>query len=335
MENIMRHLATIQTVSEVLPIEGAEFIEKIRVRDWWCVSKKGEFSTGDACVYFEIDSLLPSSNPVFSFLAAGSREVTIPVEGGGTASGYRLKTVKLRGQISQGLALRQAAFGLDAEIGTDVSSDIGVILWEPPLSKQVAAIARGPFPCFIPKTDEERVQNLRSEIAVRAGEQCYVTEKLDGTSATFYRLGEFHACSRNLDTREGNLYWDAAEKYGLVSGLPEGFAVQGEVIGEGIQGNPLKRKGQEFYAFNVYDIKAGMGLEFSALCKFCKNLNISMVPVVQVGPLGSDVTAIIAMADGDSLLTPGRPREGLVFRTMERDRLSFKVISNRYLLKEK
>ena len=78
-----------------------------------------------------------------------------------------------------------------------------------------------------------------------------------------------------------------------------------------------------------------MGLEFSALCKFCKNLNISMVPVVQVGPLGSDVTAIIAMADGDSLLTPGRPREGLVFRTMERDRLSFKVISNRYLLKEK
>lgn len=342
----MRQLATIQRVLDVTGIENADSIEKIRVLDWWCVTKVGELIYGDKCVYFEIDSLLPSSNPAFGFMAKGNREVTIALENGGTASGYRLRTVRLRGQISQGLALPLTAVGLDGclEPGTDVSEDLGIVKWEPPISKQMAAIARGPFPPFIPKTDEERVQNLGDTIRKHAGERFYITEKLDGCSATFYRTEErFGACSRNLDLLEGNLYWNVAQAEKIEDKLPAGFAIQGEIIGESIQGNPLKRKGQTFYAFNVYDIGCGNFLDFAEFLLFCLKADIKTVPVVDSHlELPSEASALIEMADGKSLLTPDADREGLVFRPLVEQReemrgsvsrLSFKAISNRYLLK--
>lgn len=94
----MRQLSTIQKIADIQPIEGADSIEKIKIKEWWCVSKKGEFNVGDFCVYFEIDSLLPSSNPVFSFLAKGNKEKTMEIEGK-TYIGYRLKTIRRCGQI--------------------------------------------------------------------------------------------------------------------------------------------------------------------------------------------------------------------------------------------
>lgn len=340
----MRQLATIQRIAEVQPIENADAIEKVRVLDWWCVAKKGEFRIGHACVYFEIDSLLPSDNPAFDFLAKGGRVVTIALEDGGTASGYRLKTVRLRGQISQGLALPVSTFALGFGIGSDVSEVLGVHKWEPPISKQVASMARGPFPSFIPKTDEERVQNIGDTIARHAGEPFYVTEKFDGMSATFYRSAEtFGVCSRNLDLLDGGTYWAVARACGLDEKLPVGFAVQGEVIGEAIQGNPLKRKGQRMYVFNVYDFMEGRYLDFSTMLAFCENLGLETVPVVHAEiALPGSVAELVAMADGKSMLGLDCDREGLVFRpiTEQREemrgsqsRLSFKAISNKYLLK--
>lgn len=335
----MRKLATIQRIADVQPIEGADQIEKVQVRDWWCVVKKGEFSVDETCVFFEIDSLLPSSNSVFDFLAERSRVVTVLLESGDTASGYRLRTVKMRGQISQGLAIRPEAFayGFTAQpVGTDVSAAIGVHLWEPPISKMLASMARGPFPWFIPKTDEERVQNMRAELSARVGESVYITEKLDGTSATFYRDETgFHACSRNLDTKEGSLYWQIAEKYGLLESLPIGVAIQGEIIGEGIQGNPLKRKGQEFYAFNLFEFPMGGQLSFGYFAAFCDRIAVPMVPVLCAdAPLTDRVGEILLLAEGHSLLSPACMREGLVFKSMTAtSRLSFKAISNQYLLK--
>jgi len=73
----MRKLASIQQIKEIKPIEGADRIEKIRINDWWCVSERGNFNVGDLAVYFEIDALLPSSNPIFSFLAKGNSEKTV------------------------------------------------------------------------------------------------------------------------------------------------------------------------------------------------------------------------------------------------------------------
>ena len=349
-----RKLATIETVSDVLPIEKANAIEKVRVRDWWCVAKKGEFRLGDACVFFEIDSLLPSSNPAFAFLGERSREYTIQLDDGTTATGYRLRTVKLRGQISQGLALPLSAFTygsgtisssiVDVQ-GADLTEFLGVHLWERPVSKSVKSVmgfARGPFPSFIPKTDEERVQNMRVEIEANAGRQCYVTEKLDGTSLTCYwDDGEFHVCSRNLDLKEGdNLYWEAARPYmELLSGYAlqgEVFALQGEVCGEGIQGNPLKLKGRKLYAFSIYNLMDGRYLDFESFQLVCGALGIDTVPILDAIRLPSSVAAVLALADGKSELNSQCDREGIVIRSMDQrnNRLSFKAVSNRYLLKE-
>lgn len=341
-EERKRKLATIQLISEVQPIENADAIEKVRVLDWWCVAKKGEFRAGDSCVYFEIDSLLPSSHPAFSFLAERSREVTIAIEGR-TASGYRLRTVRLRGQISQGLALPLSAFALGLGVGSDVSYILGVHKWEPPISKEMAAIAFGPFPSFIPKTDEERVQNLGDTVRCHSGEVFFVTEKLDGCSVTFYRTEErFGVCSRNLDLLDGNLYWNVARHFDIEAKLPVGYAFQGEIIGESVQGNPLQRKGQHLYIFNVYSISEGCYLDQKEMLRFVQDRGLESVPVVHVGPLPSEVAEIVAMADGNSILNPKAAREGLVFRPLketyeemrgEHRRLSFKVISNKYLLK--
>jgi RNA ligase (TIGR02306 family) len=336
----MRKLATIQRIEEVLPIPNADAIEKIRVRDWWCVAKKGEFVPGSVCAYFEIDSLLPALNPVFDFLAKGSRVVTVATDTG-NVSGYRLKTVKLRGQISQGLALPIQAFGLDAvgcSVGDDVSGMIGVVQWEPPISKQVASFARGPFPSFIPKTDEERVQNLRGEIEANAGRTCYVTEKLDGTSATFYRSedGEFHACSRNLDLQDGGMYWEVARQYRLVDAMGHGLAIQGEIVGEGIQGNHYGVRGKGLFVFNIYDFLKGEYQSNTEMLLTCDRLGLTTVPMIDYKfILDANIQGIIDMADGKSVLNLAKDREGLVFRTTINPRLSFKAISNRYLLKEK
>ncbi len=355
----MRHLATIQKIAEVRPIEGADAIEAVRIKEWWCVAKKDEFKVDDYCVYFEIDSLLPVTNPNFEFLAKGNKPKTMNIDGK-TYVGYRLKTIKLRGQISQGLALPLPALFADAnmdsslyEVDNDVSESLDVVKWEAPIPAQLSGKIRGSFPGFLPKTDEERVQNLAEVVARQQGVTFYVTEKLDGSSATFYRHttiadGErFGVCSRNLDLLDtpGNTFWELAKKYELDTKLPEGFCVQGEAVGEGIQDNKLKIKGHDLYVYNVYDIKNAKYLDYIDFVAFCEKLGLKTVPVLDTAwLLTGTVEDLLKMAEGKSVIAPEVEREGLVFRPMQEKqeviagvmgRLSFKAISNIFLLGEK
>src|SRR4051812_39405747 len=100
----MRTLASIQTINAVEPILNADAIEKIRVLGWWVVAKKGEHKLGDKVVYCEIDSLLPE-RPEFEFLRASSFKPAQVDETGSVVipAGFRIKTIKLRGQVSQGI----------------------------------------------------------------------------------------------------------------------------------------------------------------------------------------------------------------------------------------
>ena len=198
----MRKLASIQTVNAVEPIPNADAIEKIRVLGWWVVVKKGEHQPGDKLVYCEIDSLLPE-RPEFEFLRTSSFKpaqtdaagaVTLP-------AGFRIKTVRLRGQVSQGICFPLSILppGAPTEEGADVTGLLGVLKWEPPLPVGMGGKVKGPFPGFLPKTDETRVQVLESVLERNRGRTFYVTEKLDGTSFTaFLREGQFGICSRNL-----------------------------------------------------------------------------------------------------------------------------------------
>ena len=216
---IPRKLVTIETIREVKPIEGAGAIEAVRVRDWWVVAKKGEFNVNDACLYYEIDSFLPVK-PQYDFLLRGSKPKKVLVDGV-EREGILLKTIKLRGQLSQGLVL-PLPDGIFGETGTDVSELLGVIKYEAPISPELTGKVKGNFPSFIPKTDEERIQNMSDVLA-----GFYVSEKLDGTSVTYYKKdGVFGVCSRNLELLEGETtQWRMAKELDLQNKLPDNFAV--------------------------------------------------------------------------------------------------------------
>src|SRR5262249_562896 len=138
-------------------------IEVARVLGWRVVVKKGEFRVGDRVVYCEIDSLLPI-RPEFEFLRPTSFKPEI-VEGGNLVqrSGFRIRTVKLRGRVSQGICFPLAILPPDTptEVGSDVTDALDVIKWEPPATVTTGGRVKGPFPGFLSKTDEIRVQVLQ------------------------------------------------------------------------------------------------------------------------------------------------------------------------------
>ncbi len=329
----MRKLVTIENINEVKPIEGADAIEAVRVREWWVVAKKGEFAVGNKCLYFEIDSFLPV-RPEYEFLLRGSTPKKQLVDGI-EKEGIRLKTIKLRGQISQGLVL-PVPDGMEQAIGEDVSDILGVIKYDPPMPAELSGIAKGNFPGFIPKTDEERIQNMSDVLC-----GYYVTEKIDGTSTTYYKKDEvLGVCSRNLELKESDTtQWRKARELDLQNKIPEGIAIQCELVGEGIQKNPLKIKGQELFAYSAYSITAGKYLNFKDFVGLCEAVGIKTVPIIDANfSLPASVDELLAYAEGKSLICPSAEREGVVVRPKvemeyKGSRLSFKAISNKYLLK--
>lgn len=104
MKDDSRKLATIRVVDEILSIADADAIELARFGGWQCVIKKGELKAGERAMYFEIDSMLPASDSRFAFL---ERQGTKDIAG---IRYYRLKTMRMRGQLSQGLALPASLF---------------------------------------------------------------------------------------------------------------------------------------------------------------------------------------------------------------------------------
>lgn len=346
----IRKLASIAEITYIKPIEGADAIECAIVNSGWpVVVKKGEYQVGDVAIYLEIDSWVP--HELAPFLSKGQE----PREYNGV-KGERLRTVKLRGQISQGLLLPidQGSVFADASVGENVSHILGVQKWEPPIPAQLAGTMKGNFPHFIPKTDQERCQNLRKDIFEIHKDEIYeVTTKLDGSSMTVYvKDGEIGVCSRNIDLKEteGNSFWKVAREQNIVDALleiskdkGEEYAIQGELIGEGIQGNPEKLKGQRFYLFDIYSITEGRYLRANERYSILDSMNnlygadIEHVPIIdgdlRVAQAYDTIDDLLEYAEGSSL-NPQTKREGLVFKSWESD-FTFKAIANSYLLKHK
>ena len=342
----IRKLASIAEITYIKPIEGADAIECAIVDGGWpVVVKKGEYKVGDIAIYLEIDSWVP--HELAPFLSKGQE----PREYNGV-KGERLRTVKLRGQVSQGLLLPiELTFWRD--IGTDLTESLGIQKWEPPIPAQLQGTMKGNFPHFIPKTDQERCQNLRKEIFETHKDEIYeVTVKLDGSSTTIYvKDGEVGVCSRNIDLieTEGNSFWKAAREQNLIEPLlelckekGEEYAIQGELIGEGIQGNPEKIKGQRFYLFDIYSITCGEYFNANVRYSILDTLkmlgaDIEHVPIVdvdvRVAQAYDTIDDLLEFAEGPSL-NPQTKREGLVFKSWESD-FTFKAIANSYLLKHK
>lgn len=354
-----RKLATIEKIDSLTPIEGADKIELAKVRGWNVVVQKGLYEVGDPVVYFEIDTMLPESDERFeSFMARGVRTDS---EG---RTGHVVKTIRLKGQYSQGLVMpigeffevmsRYTVISPKCEnlIGMDVTEDIGVWKWEPPIPAQLSGKVRGGLPGWVRKTDAERVQNFEDFLPLNPDE-FYCTEKIDGSSATFtYHYDEgFHVCSRNLDLEptDGNTFWEIANRYeiddiliGWINDSPgaKTATIQGEIYGEGINGNRLGLKGHHFAAFNFEIDGQVQNLDHVAE-------QVPIVPWLDEDPrfdnlhAPQSVSEALEAVDGmKSTLAKDRLAEGVVWRRKDGEDIipgvrALKAISNKYLLKEK
>ncbi len=343
----MRHLASIREIKEILPHNNADSLELAIVDGWQVIVRKGEFSPGQKVIYFEIDSVLPVL-PQFEFLRKSCHRNQPWLPNG---EGFRLRTIKLRGEISQGLIVPiSSCFGYDLELGLDITDMLGVVKWDPPVPTQLQGLAKSNFPSFISKTDQERIQNLLRELEEHRNIHSFeVTMKLDGSSFTCYRNeGQFGVCSRNMELKlEGNEN-NAFVKMFLESGLkdfmesiPESmnFAIQGELMGPGIQGNRENFTENRLYIFDVFDInnqRYMLPLErrnfINAGLPYIKN--VFHVPVIHENftITTESVADLLKMAEGPSINNP--VREGLVWKCSEIN-FSFKTISNKFLLNEK
>lgn len=337
----MRKLATIQRIAEVKTIENADKIVAYRIGGWVAVDSKDKYHVGDLVVYCEPDSWIP--HELAPFLSKGKE----PREFEGV-KGERLRTAKLRGQLSQGLLLPTSVLNFtenefdDSEIGNDVSERLGIIKYEAPVPACLAGDARGMFPSAVPKTDQERAQNLSDKLNELSAHTYEVTEKLNGSSCTLWLDNEadFHVCSRNLDLKEteSNSYWKAARKYDVEQKMKDlglkGLAIQGELIGEGINGNQYKTS-LDFYVFDMYDTVFQRYLTSSERLVYCEKLGLKHVPVLcnsfSIGMDGT-VANLLAYAEGKSELN-GSEREGCVFVSTCDPSVSFKCVSNRWLIK--
>lgn len=358
----IRRLVTLEKVADVQPIPNADAIERARVRGWDVVVRKGEVQIGDTVLYFEIDAALPLDDQRFAFLEPRGSKV---LEDGTKV--HVLKTARLRGQYSQGLVVpldvptreqvvkyllneegyrfdpSRAAQDAEELVGIDVSEVLGVTKYEPPIPANLAGDVVGPFPTdLVQKTDSERVQNL-SEVfdELHADGDWVATEKIDGTSTTYIVTGDednpIRVCSRNweLQPNPDLTSMQLAEQHRLTD-LPAGTIIQGEVYGEGIQGNPLKIKGCALAVFSVFTAPRTL----VPRAAWPESLKEIAAPELDL-QLPATVDAAVEQVEGmKSLVSPGHQAEGIVwhersgrsFQSLE-NRANLKAINNKYLLK--
>lgn len=335
----MRKLASVQKISDIQAIENADKIELAKVGGWQCVVNKGDYAVGDSVVFCEVDSWIPYELAPFLCKGIEPREF----EG---IKGERLRSIKLRGCLSQGLILNPELLPESVyELGQDVSELLGIIKWERPIPAALAGVIKGAYPSKTVKTDQERVQNLSDKLPEYLDEFFEVTEKLEGSSCQFGLIdGEFLVCSRNCNLLEtdSSAMWQQVRHYKVeekmrAMGL-DNLMIQSEIIGEGIQGNHYGIKGQDIVVFDVYDTSKQQFLGSKSRTDLVEALGLKHAPILKFGFLenlivGDLVQALLEMADGNSLLNPEKLREGLVFKSFD-GKISFKAVSNMYLLKQ-
>ncbi len=339
-------LASVQEIKELSPMENADNLVLAKVLEWNVVVRKDEFNVGDFCVFFQIDSKLPDK-PVFDFMKPRK---------------FRVRSTRLRGVLSQGLCMPMSIlseFPIINEgtgvykVGDDVTEVIGVESWfhnpeDAGYDGTGHRQTRKPsdFPSFIPKTDEKLMQSVPGVIEELTGHPYYITTKVDGSSCTIANLnGEIYVCSRRriIKNNEDSFtkWWFVHDKYDVsaILKIAGNYAIQGELCGPGIQKNLLGLDEFDLYVFNVFNIDKGAYVDYTRLTSFCNYYGFKMVPFIEEGDsFNYSADELVEKARGN--YESGNLREGIVVRPKKemfsralKNRLSFKVMNNDFLLK--
>jgi RNA ligase (TIGR02306 family) len=335
------HKVLVTAIDEVLPHPNADRLELVRVGGWICVTGKGNFTAGDHCVYIPIDSVLPPN--VEGKLFPPDSKVKL------TKS--RVKTAKIRGAVSQGMAVPMQTFGKVWSLGTDVASELGITKYQPPVKMSTKSGVRPVRksvnnPYFHKYTDLENIKNYHT--VFQSDELVVITEKIHGTNfrcgwvpfvprTWWHRLKkyfgfapeyEFVYGSRNLQLQDkiapktyydDNVYAEAVRKYNLKQAVPHGYVVYGEIYGPSIQKGyhyGCKPNERKLVLFDVFSVVENKYLDFDLSRSQLRRmgLNSIAVPLLYQGPFSHKVVA--ELTGGASELAPIQAvREGVVVRS--------------------
>ena len=325
------NVATIERVVSKKQHDNADSLEIVQILGWDVVCKKDEFQVGELVVFINIDSIV-EPNTHFQFLASKN---------------YRIKPIKIRGKISQGLCLslkilKDFTNKTNFDEGEDISEIIKASHYEKPVPRKMTGKHKGTFPSFLIKTDEHNLRNYPHSLKEIAEKDIYMTKKMDGCSATYYiKNGNFGVCSRTLELQpDENIYWSIVKKYDLAYKLLSAgmdIAIQGEIYGPNIQGNPNGSSSICFAAFNLYQIKGNRYEGFDKFIDFCSQYEIPTVPMIYRGSLNHTLQDLIEIANSLKYEN-NSPCEGLVLRTtepmssksMQKNMWSAKVLNENY-----
>lgn len=261
----MGAVAVVGKIIEIRPIEGADFIQAATVvcgsaGKWSGVVGK-DLEPGELVTVFLQDALLPA-NDRWAFMEKHK---------------WRVRMARFKGVPSECLIVKGAP---DMPIGTDLAESLGVTKYEKPIPAGMQGDFVGAFPGHIPKTDEPNFQAVPEVVALMHSTPWYATEKADGTSCTVYNdEAGLHVCTRNWELKEftatggKNIYWTAARKYGLER-LPHGLALQFEVVGPGVQGNPMGLSEIEVRAFTLRNTVTHSYEPWARALEVCQRLDI-------------------------------------------------------------
>lgn len=314
-------LAVIGRVTQTRAIEGADRIQQAFVdcadAGCWSGVVGLEVSVGQAVTVFLQDAVLPP-DPRWAFMARHK---------------WRVRMARFKGVPSECVIVPGAP---DMTAGIDLTEALGVTKYSKPIPAGMAGDAVGTFPSFIPKTDEPNFQSVPELVEALRGKPYEIRLKCDGSSCTVWLDddGELHVASRNWELREftatgaENVYWRAARKYDW-SQLAPGIAVQFEVVGPGVQGNPMGLKELEGRAFTGYDYLTHRRVWAKSIEGIAESVGIPLAPVVEYGDvfdLGPDDLRDIA---DSQKYQNDKPAEGVVIRSLDHT-ISFKVISLNY-----
>lgn len=342
-----RRLAYIATITDIQPIEGADRIERVTINEGWhCVAKKSEFMVGSLTCFIEVDSIVPKVT--WSEFLINKDKPDKPI---------RIRSIRLRGTVSQGIALPlsilkdypQEGFPVGFEDGMNLTEVLGITHYEPPVSGSgsMGGEARGSYPSFLFKSDETRIQSLYSKLKYKLNDdsiKLYATEKVDGSNFTaYFKGGVFGVCSRNIDLRESefNKFWMLARKYNLrekLESIGGNIAIKGEMAGPGIQSNKLKLSEVELFLFDVFNIDEGKYVSLEGLRGYARLFDLRTAPIVAEGFKFSDFSDVdewVEYSITHSIINRDAWAEGIVVRPVNYDILnySFKVINPEFSLK--
>ena len=362
MENSIRKLASIQIISDLKPIEGKDKIVLATVLGWHVIVKKDEFKIGDKCIYVEIDSLLDPNNPDFEFLRSKKFRIKTMKLGNVYSQGIvfpmsilpKNKEYSVGDDVTDILKIKKYDPQAEEEEKLNVSTKpvkkypqfLMRWAWFRKLVLPTKRQQRG-FPMQISRCDETRIQTIPE--VLKNKEPVIVSEKVDGTNVSMLLIKtktwygktkyEFIVCSRNLRlwTPDGSHYWEIARKYNVEAilkqmiGDNEWVAIQGEIYGASIQGNPYKMNGRELRVFNLIYPSGRLGSVEAE--KICNKNGLLFVPILDTDfVLPDTVDEMLQYATAKSVINHNVMREGVVVRSKD-GKHSFKAVSPEYLIK--